>query len=138
MIKRPTVWWEEIAALYKRAEKATGVIVDPQVSIIPAINAGNVLVSYSDAGVPNGFLQFIEVRLPDTNEHVLMERILYQEAKGFSRVAFNLLKSFETVAKERGARAILAGSCLNHNEVTKRLYEANGFKTNYSFRKEIN
>lgn len=125
----------QVVRLYEQASKETGVVVDFDTTIRPALQEGRVLLTHSQ-GRPVGFLQFVDVILPDTNEHVLVERMLYVKS-GYARQALALIKAFENEGVQRGCCAVLAGSSLNSNEAARRLYEHVGFKTNYTFRKDI-
>jgi hypothetical protein len=125
---------ERVKAIYADAEALTGVVVDPEVTIRPAVEAGNVLF-YLRRQTPVAFLHFVDVVMPDTSEHVLVERMLYSPRSGFAARA--LLGAFELTALERECAAVLAGSSLGNNAAARRLYEATGYTTNYTFRKDL-
>lgn len=133
MIKK-LPWSSTTYNLYVEAAQATDVFVSFNHTVIPALEAGNVLFYVRD-DKPLGFLQFVDVELPDTNEHVLIERMLYSPHSSFAARA--LINAFEFEGLERGCKAVLAGSSLNNNEAARRLYEASGYKTNFTFRKEL-
>lgn len=125
----------DIHDLYEQAGRDTGVAVDFEDTIRPAIEAGNVLFYHGPLGKLYGFMHFIEAHLPDTNEHVLLERMLYCPTSSFA--ARSLINQFELEGLHRGCDAVLAGSSLDDNEAARRLYQASGWKTNYAFRKDI-
>lgn len=122
--------------LWQRAELDTGLNISLGV-YRRAVKAGNVILSFSGS-LPVAFIVFQEAVIPDTQEHVLMERMLFvdKDVRG-KHHADALVACLEDTAKMLGCAAILAGSSLNSNALAKRLYERNGFKTNYTFRKDI-
>lgn len=136
-VVRSTGETSAIRALYDTAAEETGVTVSYENTILPALKAGWVLVGYDNENKPIGFLQFILGHLPDTMEYVCMERMLYVDPHHRGAMAHRLIKKLEEVATAHNCVAILAGSSLGHNETARRLYEFFGFKTNYSFRKEL-
>jgi hypothetical protein len=127
-------WGEEVRELYLEAQRTTGVLVDFERTVVPAVDAGDVLF-YTQRSIPRAFIQFVDVVLPDTDEHVLIERMLYSPRSGFA--ARGLINALELEGMERGCAAVLAGSSLNNNEAARRLYEASGYKTNFTFRKDL-
>lgn len=86
---------------------------------------------------PIGYLAFTTAVLPDTSEFVLVERMLFvRKANRGGSAAPRLIKKAHGLATELGCAAMLAGSSLRSNTHAKRLYEACGFKTNLTFRKD--
>lgn len=103
-----------------------------------ALAEGNVLLAVEPFGDVIGYFAFVITSNPDTLERVMVERMLYvSKAHRGSTCAVRLLNAAEYHAKTKDCDAILAGSSLNCNDLARRLYEARGFKTNYTFRKDI-
>lgn len=75
---------------------------------------------------------------PRTAQRCIIEQMLYVVPKYRGKgVADELVVHLELVAKAHDASVIYAGSSLNSHEAAKAVYEAAGFTTSYSFRKEI-
>lgn len=97
----------------------------------------NVFLAWDD-GVPVGYFAFLTCILPDTKEFVMIERMLYvcKSHRG-GTTAMRLVAFAENYAKEWKCDAVLAGSSLHENALARKLYEKRGYKTNFTFRKDI-
>lgn len=116
------------------AEADTGLTLDDVRGYLNPANSFLMVVS----GEVVGFLGYVQATMPDTREYILMERYLYvREANRGSLAAARLIKALVDEGARRECQAVLAGSSLNCNETARRLYEGLGFKTNYTFRKEL-
>lgn len=106
-------------------------------SIDNAINFGAVLICTDNIEVV-GFIVYLVTFHPDTKEKIAVERLLYVDPvhRG-TRVAESLVNALEELARSEQCTAVHAGSSLHSNAHSRRLYERCGFKTNYTFRKEI-
>jgi ribosomal protein S18 acetylase RimI-like enzyme len=84
------------------------------------------------------FLGFNISTHPYTGEKLMMELMLYvdKEYRGLGH-AEALVDMLEQLARAHTCDAVVAGSSLNSNAHAKRLYSGLGFKTNYTFRKEL-
>lgn len=99
---------------------------------------GDVFLAFNTQGKPIGFFAYHITTIPDTGEKVLIERMLYvAEAYRRGRTAIKLIMEAERFATLQGCSAVLAGSSLNNNQAAVKLYDWLGYKTNYTFRKEL-
>lgn len=125
--------------IISEATATTGIPAKWEEASMQALADGDVLLCWYDSEVV-GFVGFTECVLPDTTERVVVERFLYVAEIFRGReynVAGKLLEALELVGRFRKVDAILAGSSLHSNAHARRLYERHGFKTNYTFRKEL-
>lgn len=130
-----------IRELYAEAEADTGIIVDWDKTIQPAIEADRVLIQYSPhSNAPVGFLQWVEVADPDTQEVMWIERMLWvrPEARGTTAAAW-LIHQWAGRARRAGRPiSLVAGASIADPEIARRLYQGLGFNVTYGFKKRIN
>ena len=103
-----------------------------------AVASGEVLYVEAADRTIVGYIMFEQYVLPDTHEVVLIERMLYilpdHRNNGSGKA---LLETLEYYGRAHAMTAILAGASLNCNEAARTMYEGLGFKTTYSFRKDL-
>lgn len=121
-------------ALHREAVDDTGVDVDFGSTVVPAIEAGEVIVVEHNE-IPTAFLVFQQATLPDTGEQVLVERMLYAPRRAAN--AIRLMHHLEIIARAKKCTSILSGASLYGKEAARRIYERMGFQTNYTFKKEV-
>ena len=120
--------------------RVANVPVDWEGLTYPALAGGQCIIARRDDGTPMGFVFFLSAQMPFTLRTAVVEQLLFvhENYRGSTlKVADGLLHMLERVAREEGAQDIFAGSSLNHNEAARRVYERAGFKTTYSFKKDI-
>lgn len=133
---------EAVLDMLKSGCKVANVPWDYRGLVLPMLAAGNVIIAFTDnyEYQPVGFVFYIEQVMPDTQRLAVIERLLFvlPENRGKTLgVGKGLLDTLVRIAREDGALDIFAGSSLDNNEHTKRLYEGAGFKTTYAFKKEL-
>lgn len=130
-----------IRKLYAEAEADTGIVVDWDKTVQPAIDAGRVLIHYSlHSKEPVGFLQWVEVADPDTHEVMWIERMLWvrPEARGTTAAAW-LISKWKHRARRAGSPiSLVAGASIADPEIARRLYQGLGFNVTYGFKKRMN
>ena len=103
------------------------------------VSQGNALyIEHTSFGHVHAFLGFNISTHPYTGEKLMMELMLYVDKayRGLGH-AEALVAMLEKLARLHDCDAVVAGSSLNSNAHAKRLYSGLGFKTNYTFRKEL-
>lgn len=101
------------------------------------LSAGQALLAFEDGEIIGG-IGYTHGTCPRTCTRCVIERMVYVRPEHRSSgLASYLVQLLEEHARDIGASVIYAGSSLSNHETTKRLYEAAGFTTTYSFRKEL-
>ena len=138
MIVRPTEVSPNALRIFQRlVSKDINLSVEDEGEMQERIQNNEALLYMSVTGALIGGVGYTTGRLPPSDNICLVERLLYTRPGSTGLVAMRLLQGLEKQARWLGCDTILAGSSLNHNEATRRLYEHAGFKTNYSFRKDL-
>lgn len=123
--------------LYRDASEDTGVQVSYRSTFLKAYNEGRLIVRPSFAGF-SGFLLFNEAKDPDTGKLFFIERMLWvRPTFRNGRVSARLLRDWEELARKRGNVTLCAGASLPNPENARAAYERAGFRTTFSFQKEI-
>jgi len=125
--------------LFAEASGDTGIVVDWDKTIQPALDTDRVIVQRDVHGSPVGFLLWVEVSDPDTQEVMWIERMLWVRpgARGGIHAA-RILARWERKAEAVGYPVtLIAGASLKNPDIARRLYAGSGFQVTYGFKKRI-
>lgn len=130
---------DKLRDVWERATADTGIQVDFHRVFEAAYRDGRLVTHHHEDGTVIGFLLFVRSTDQDTGMTYWIERMLWVDPKHRGeRVGSRLLDIWVQRALRSEYKVTLhAGASLDNPEIAKSIYEAQGFKTTYSFQKEI-